>query len=360
MTGLPPRSRILVVDDDPTAHEIISAILEREDYELHFADNGPAALEQMGRLQPQVVCCDMMMPEMSGIEVCSYLKADPATRHVPVIAVTALDSREFLADILAAGADDFVAKPIQANELRARLRSMIRISRQYELLEAALRLRSDLTYMLVHDLRGPLAGMQLALDLVRLDPLTRRQEDAVETLEGGGERLQRLIHDLLVMGRIEAGRLPLKRTTVPVARLLERAVGNRRPVAESHGLLLECRCGPGSEEPVSMDVSLMERVIDNLLANAIKFSPPGGRIVAEAGVTGSECLVEVVDEGIGVPPELSDCIFEKYQVGGLHPGVLQIGLGLAFCKLVVEAHEGRVEYRPNQSRGSVFSVRWPL
>ena len=354
----PPR--ILIIDDDPTDHELISAILGREGYELRFASSGPIGLEEVARISPQVICCDVMMPGMTGIEVCARLKSNPATRQIPVIAVTALDSREFLAEILAAGADDFVGKPIQPGELRARLRSMLRISRQYELLESALRMRADLTYMLVHDLRGPLSGMQLALDLLRLDPLTPRQGAAMETLEGGGERLQRLIHDLLVMGRIESGCLPLQRTRAPLVPLLERAVASRRPIAESHGLVLECLPGPEAGIEVSIDVPLIERLLDNLLSNAMKFSPAGGRIVVRAMVSGEECRLEIADEGIGVPPELSACIFEKYEVGRIHPGVVQIGLGLAFCKLVAEAHGGGVAYRPNAPRGSIFSVKWPL
>ena len=357
-SAAPPR--ILVIDDDPTAHELISAILEREGYELRFAADGPGALEGVARISPQVICCDMMMPGMTGIEVCCRLKSNPATRHIPVIAVTALDSREFLAEILAAGADDFVGKPIQPGELRARLRSMLRISRQYELLESALRLRADLTYMLVHDLRGPLSGMQLALDLIRLDPLTPRQVEAMETLEGGAERLQWLIHDLLVMGRIEAGCLPLQRSRVALVPLLERAVASRRPIAESHGLLLEYLPGLEAVIEVSIDVPLIERLLDNLLSNAMKFSPAGGRIAVRAVVRGEECRVEIADEGVGVPPELGDGIFEKYEVGRLHPGVVQIGLGLAFCKLVAEAHDGGMGYRPNPPRGSIFSVKWPL
>jgi len=359
MAGNPKPPRLLVIDDDPTAHEIASAILEREDYELHFAACGSSALEVIPHLAPQVICCDMMMPEMSGLEVCRRLKADAATRHIPVIALTALDSKEFLGDILAAGADDFVGKPIQAWELRARLRSMMRISRQYEELEAALQLRADLTYMLVHDLRGPLSGMHLAVDLVRLDPLTPRQDEAMRTLEGGGERLQRLIHDLLVMGRIEAGRFPLKRTEVPLGSLLQGAAAQRRPVAESHEVRLECLAGPGDDMPVSMDVPLVERVADNLLANALKFSPPGSRVAARATVAEGECIIEIADQGSGVPPEWSAAIFDKYEIGILRPGVVQTGLGLAFCKLVAEAHGGRMEYRPNRPVGSIFSMRWP-
>ncbi len=359
--------RVLVIDDSSSAHEVMAGLLHAEGYELHFAFGGNQGLEMAALLLPQAICCDLMMPEISGLEVCTRLKADAATRHIPIIMVTALDSKEVLAQALAAGADDFVTKPIHSLELRARLRSMVRISRQYHELEEALRLRTDLSHMVVHDLRGPLSGLLLSAEMIRIEPLSPQQSESLTRVELAGERLNQMLFDILAIGQIEAGKLPLRRTLAPLGELFTTALKNFSPLAASRHLKLRNGAAGGApvEKPISMDRSLVERVIDNLLTNALKFSPAGGTIVLSGGATPEGGgVIEVADEGPGVPSALRERIFEKFEIGELHPQAAQIGLGLAFCKLVAEAHGGRIAVRPNQagrpgkSAGSVFTFSW--
>jgi len=145
---------ILIVDDDSSARDTLEALLFQEGYDLFFAANGQEALERIDDVNPDVILLDVMMPGMDGFQVCQVLKTGPNWRHVPIILVTALDSREDMVRGFDAGGDDFVSKPIDGLELRARVRSMLRIKRQYDLLEAqrrelqeTLHLRSKLAWV---------------------------------------------------------------------------------------------------------------------------------------------------------------------------------------------------------------------
>lgn len=133
---------ILVIDDEERVFDVIEGLLIREGYQLTYAPSGPAAIQQMDALQPDVILLDVMMPQMDGIEACRQIKANPNWKHIPIIIVTALTSKADLARSLEAGADDFISKPINSLELRARVRSMLRIKIQYDALAATLRLRT--------------------------------------------------------------------------------------------------------------------------------------------------------------------------------------------------------------------------
>src|SRR6476469_4203935 len=133
---------ILIIDDEESIFEVIEGLLYREGYELTYIDSGKEALNRIDEIQPDVILLDLMMPEMDGIETCKLIKSNERWRHIPIIMVTALSSKEDLARSLNAGADDFVSKPINSIELRARVRSMLRIKLQYDALSATQRLRT--------------------------------------------------------------------------------------------------------------------------------------------------------------------------------------------------------------------------
>jgi len=166
------RSQILIVDDDPNARDTLEALLIQEGHDLVTASNGQQALDVLNDLAPDAILLDVMMPGMDGFEVCQRIKADERWRHIPVILVTALDSKEDLVRGLDAGADDFVSKPVNGTELRARVRSMLRIKGQYDLLEKQ---RQELE-----------ATLHLKEELERV---TARRLEELELLHGVGLRL---------------------------------------------------------------------------------------------------------------------------------------------------------------------------
>jgi two-component system, sensor histidine kinase and response regulator len=349
-------ARILVADDDDSARATIKALLFKQNHELHFARNGPEALDMMSEITPDVILLDVMMPEMDGYEVCRQLRAHKQWRHIPVIMVTALDGRDEMVRGLDAGADDFLTKPVSGPELQARVRSMLRIKRQYDELLALLNLREDLSKMLVHDMRSPLATILLYSQLLQHKIAATEHARYLEPIKIETQRLESFINDLLILAKLEAGRLILNRSETDANELLQLALRRHRPIAESRGLKTEIETAP-QPLPISVDSNLFERLLDNLLSNAIKFTPEGRQItlrVTAAG-DGNRIMFQVIDEGPGIPYERRDLIFNKFEVIN-QKDRRHIGLGLTFCKMIAEAHGGRISVEDNPPQGSIFSV----
>ncbi|NJN22789.1 MAG: response regulator, partial [Leptolyngbya sp. RL_3_1] len=170
--------QLLIVDDQSENFKVIEVLLSRESYELSYVSSGQAALQYLQLHRPDVILMDVMMPEMDGYALAQQIKDHREWQHIPVIAITALSDSEDLERCLAAGADDFISKPVDGVELRARIRAMLRIRRQYERLHYLVDLQDDLAHMMVHDLRSPLTSIAMStsvLDRVVSEPLPQKQ-----------------------------------------------------------------------------------------------------------------------------------------------------------------------------------------
>ncbi|MFP4299128.1 MAG: response regulator [Spirulinaceae cyanobacterium] len=348
---------ILVVDDEPHGFDVIEALLFREGYNLHYASNGFAALEYLETTRPDVILLDVMMPEMDGLEVCQRLKSNKAWQHIPVVMVTALSSKEDLGRCLDAGADDFISKPITGIELRARVRSMLRIKQQYDALTAALQLREDLSHSVVHDLRNPITSITLAVEILNSTGLNPKQSRKVEQIGRSVQQLRSMTDQLLVLAKADAGKMLLNRQPLPLEDLITDAIANFDAIAQAKKIHLKYA---RSQSPtLALDRDLMGRTLENLLANAIKFSPAESEIAIALHPQDSVTAIVITDQGKGITPELQQAIFERYEVGQIMPGIQQTGLGLAFCKLIVEAHDGKIWVENNHPQGAIFTIQLP-
>ncbi|MCA9925566.1 MAG: response regulator, partial [Anaerolineales bacterium] len=230
--------QILIVDDEPSARKTIEMLLLREGYSMQFAGNGPEALSKLEHLPPDVILLDVMMPGMDGFEVCRVIKQSSEWQHIPIILVTALDSKRDLARGLDAGADDFLQKPFNSLELRARVRSMLRIKRRHDELEAALRLREDLSNMIVHDIRSPLSSILIYCDLLENFVSDVTGHDYLDTVREETNRLSAFLTDMLMMAKMEDGKLVLVPSEVDINALVQSALEGYRSMARLKGLEL--------------------------------------------------------------------------------------------------------------------------
>ncbi|MBD1909319.1 MULTISPECIES: hybrid sensor histidine kinase/response regulator [unclassified Leptolyngbya] len=360
----PTPPSILVVDDEPSGAAVIQALLHREGYRMTYRDSGEKALAEMEAIAPDLILLDVMMPGLNGIEVCDRLKSDSQWQHIPIIMVTALSSKEDLANALETGADDFITKPVNGVELRARVRSMLRIKQQYDALKATLQLREDMSDMVVHDLRNPTAKILLSSELLLLAGLSGKEMERVQMIGAAARSLNSLINDLLLMAKMDAGKLILHASWFDLNALLRNITTDLQEVLNQRNLRLETEI-PNTEHTILADQNLLHRLIDNLMSNAIKFSPRNSTITLRvewlSGAASEDgkpiqVRIEVADEGPGVKEELRQQIFKKYEIGESASGVTQIGLGLAFCKIVAEAHGGRIFVENNMPRGAIFTV----
>ncbi|MBP0017034.1 MAG: hybrid sensor histidine kinase/response regulator [Cyanobacteria bacterium SBLK] len=360
---------LLVVDDDPANFYVIEALLFTEGYELTALESGRETLEWLDRHPlPDLILLDVMMPDMNGIEVCQYLKRQEKTQNIPILIVTALDAKEDMAACLEAGADDFLSKPVNGVELKARVRSLLRIKEQQDALKIALenqaaiaQLREDMASMIVHDFRNPLHSILVGCELLKKTDLQPRQLRQVSNIDIAHKRLLNMTDDLLVMSKFEAGHLQLNIEGFDICTLAREIIVSWEPLAQRKTIQLDLDAPQSGT--VNADANLLHRAIDNLLSNAIKFSfsetTVTVRIEADES-TPDRVKICVIDCGMGVEEDVRQQIFQKYNIGTSIQGVCQLGLGLAFCKMVIEAHGGELSVSDNSPQGAIFTIALPV
>ena len=226
----------------------------------------------------------------------------------------------------------------------------------YDDIARAEAMRDNLTAMLVHDLRTPLTGLLGPLQMLEaqmLGPLDETQKEVVHISNQSGQRLLGMVNALLDVSKMEAGEFTIHRQSVEVEPLLARVVQAARPVDSKDSAPIALNC---NVQLVDADPDLLERILINLLGNALKFTPPTGQITLSAVPEGARARFAVRDSGPGIAPEFQAKIFEKFgQVENRAKGhKFSTGLGLTFCKLAVEAHGGRIGVQSEVGQGATF------
>jgi len=366
---------LLVVDDNEENRDVLARRLQKQGHWAVTAPGGQEALEALAEQPFDLVLLDIMMPEMDGYEVLSRIKNNPQTQRLPVIMISALDEMDSVVRCIEMGAADYLPKPFNPTLLRARVGASLRekrardrelrytaeLAESYRKLQELERLRDDLTYMIVHDLRTPLTSLLSGLQTVPLvGDLNEIQTEMVEIAVDGGRTLLGMINDLLDVEKMEQESVPLEMTPLTAGGLIERAAAQVVLLAQSSGLTL-AREAPLDLPPFPGDEDKLRRTIINLLGNAIKFTPVGGTITAAAELGEGVVLFSIRDTGEGIPPEAFERIFEKFgQVENRKAGrKMSTGLGLTFCKLAVEAHGGRIWVESLPGQGSAFFFTIP-
>jgi signal transduction histidine kinase len=347
---------ILVIDDEPDNFDVIETLLDNQDYQLHYAPSGQQAIHRLHTFQPDVILLDVMMPDLDGMEVCRRIKSDSQWQPVPIIMVTALTAKEDLAECIAAGADDFISKPVNGIELRARVQAMLRMKQHYDNLQSLLNLREDMVNMIVHDLRNPLSSIVLSNEILQLPGLSpQQQQRKLDQITLASQQMQSLIDSLLIMAKLESGKMVLNYTELDLRALCISTLADFEAIALQKNLNLVSDLPPPGGM-IKADAPIFRRVLDNLLSNAIKFSPSNSQVTLKAEYLTAGAKLQVVDSGSGVPEKLRQSIFEKYEIGKRMPEVSQIGLGLAFCKMAIEAHHGTIRVEDNHPHGTIFTI----
>lgn len=366
---------VLIVDDLPANIRLLAGILKIEGFEVTTAQSGAAALELLRERVPDVVLLDIMMPEMDGFEVCARIRGEAATANLPVVMVTALQETPDRVRALEAGADDFLTKPVEEVEVVARIRSLVRAKRERDALEEAYRavkraesLRDSLAEMLVHDLRTPLTTMLASLDLLQTGatgPLAPVQQQVTDMCMRGTRHLLCLVNELLDIAKLESGEMKLHAENLVAAEVVAEARSHVEAQAKEAGITLEVEIPPAMPT-LWADGDLLCRVLINLLGNAVKFAPSGSAVRVKVEIKGkgeaAALLFSVRDNGEGIAPEDQGRIFEKFgQAQSRREGRRHsTGLGLTFCRLAVEAHEGKIWVQSARGQGSTFWVSLPL
>ena len=375
------RPLILVVDDHADMRAYLMRLLA-DDSRVVPACDGAEALEKVRRLRPALVLADIMMPVMSGHDLLKAMRADDALRTIPVILLTARAGTEARVESLEAGADDYVCKPFNEEELVARVKNQLRIHRQEreletkanelqdlysrlelanaELREASLR-KSEFVSIVSHDLRAPLTAISGFVDNLLEGiggPLTEKQRRSLDRIKANVDRSVRMLNDLL---DLERGRISFQPKDLAIANLADTLVDSLQPLARDKSLSL-CTNIQNRDLLVHGDPARLSQVIQNLIQNACKFTPPEGEVRLDIVPDGTGfAQVCVSDTGCGIPPDELPRVFEKFYRGTSTSGEARgAGLGLAIAKHFVELHQGRIWVESAPLQGSRFYFTIPL
>ena len=369
---------ILVADDIPANVELLLDQLNSLGYETITAVDGPSAVAAAFEKHPDLCILDVSMPagdlgvddRSTGFEVCRRIKRDPRTSRIPVIFVTALNDTNDRVRGIEAGGDDFLTKPHNRLVLGARVRSLLKLKAATDALEDSLRklrelekVRDDLMKMIVHDLKTPLTSVLATLEMLAdgdFGEVTTMQKAAIGDAETKSEDLLALIDDILEVARIEEANISLTLAPMAPGALLAELVHEWAHRFQQEGTTTSVSVA--DDAPVfSGDKGLVKRVFSNLIQNAITHSSRPVHIELSARRAGKGVLFTVSDNGPGIPPEYHDLIFRKFGQVEMprSPRTRSSGLGLTFCKLVVERHGGRIWVKSTEGQGSAFYIELP-
>ena len=362
---------VLVVDDDANNRDVLSRRLTWQGHDVRIAGTGRDALQMMGEAAFDLVLLDIMMPDMDGYEVLGHIKSDERLRHIPVIMISALSELQSVVRCIEAGAEDYLAKPFNPTLLKARIGACLEKKRgrdretilyeqlqsNYKKLQEVEKLRDDMRNMIVHDLRTPLSAVIIGVEMLeKFGELNETQRELMAIAAGGGKTLLGMINDLLDVEKMESGTTQLQYQELSAAALVAGAVEQVASLAGDGQVVLVTEIGTDLAL-FSGDQNKLSRTLVNLIANAIKFTP-AGTVTISASSDDEGMRFAIRDTGQGIPPEAFERIFEKFGQLDSHSKV-GTGLGLAFCKLAVEAHGGRIQVESTPGVGSTFSFTIP-
>jgi len=360
---------ILMVDDTPANLELLSGMLKGRGYDVRAALSGKLALQAVRGEPPDLILLDINMPEMDGYEVCEKLKSDGISKDIPVIFLSVLSETMDKVKAFGTGGVDYITKPFQIEEVEARVATHLELRRQkrqlqenFDRLTELEKLRDSMVHMIVHDLRHPLTGIYAYLQLVSKNAdhtLSAEHSRCIGESMKAAIQMIGMICDLLETSRMEAGEAKLRLAECDLSPILEAGISGLKPLFINREMRFT---PPESPALVLADREIILRVIQNLLANALKFTRDGGLISLSIGLAGGSVRVSVKDTGPGIAPEYRLKIFEKFGRVELAAGHQQYsaGLGLAFCKLAVEAHGGSIGVDTEEGKGSTFWFELPV
>ena len=370
--------RILVVDDDPVNFEVIETLLDRYNYQLHYASDGKSAISVLDHVRPDLILLDVMMPEINGVETCKKIRATPQWETIPIIMVTALDNTLILSHCLAAGANDFVAKPINSIELQARILSMLRIKQQYDdiqnlsalqaetvsfLQETLDELRGNLARSLSHELNTPINGILGTLSLLD-DDLAEMTIDEIKEILGwtqtSARRLEGLTQKFLIYLELELKNSSTQTQsptawTFPGEKLVQDISSLAQQLGRSTDLTYEFETGHvlGLERYLSI-------VLRELLYNAFKFSQPGTPVKVIGRIRQERLELIVQDFGRGMTAEQTAKIGAFMQFDRQLYEQQGVGIGLRIVNKIVEQQNGTFELVSQVSEGTTVEISLPL
>lgn len=356
--------KVLVVEDSDSTRFNLCVMLYQQMFQVVDVRDAEAAVEVLEKEDDiQLVIVDYLLPGMDGIELTKLVRTKHSKDEVAIIGISKADDPMLTAKFIKSGANDFIFKPFNDEEFICRVNLTVEIQTNIWELREANRVKNQFLGMAVHDLRSPIGGIKGVSELLLENlcgELNEEQHELIGDIHRASETMNDMVTDLLDISVIEAGKLDLKKKKGNLVELLEQRMRVKSISAKQKSIILLTDFQDVPE--FVFDHRRIEQVIDNLLTNAIKFSPPGGAIDITLSMKRDEAQLCVRDYGQGVPADEMGLLFISFQKTSVRPtaGETSTGLGLPIVKKIVEAHEGRVWCESVYGEGAAFFFALPL
>lgn len=356
-------SLILVVDHELMNIQVVGTLLLKHGHNVIAASSGPDALEKLHSVRPDLILLDVMMPGMTGFELCTILQASPDTRDIPIIFLSDAADKGLVIEALQHGGVDYITKPFHDMELLTRVDLHSNLLRTRQRLTTLVEEKNRLMEIVAHDLKNPLSGIQFAAQMLseKSDHSDPKQELLFESIRDSASRAFEIISGLLETPALSAVKSSIRSQPVCLKENAIKAVKGFEQHLRSKEIKLHFHSAEDSIMVLGENRTLL-CCLENLVSNAIKFSPKGARVSIKitSAAAGGEFRID--DEGPGIKENEVDCLFRKFTRLSARPtaGEASTGLGLHIVHELIEAMQGTVFHEKSPLGGASFRVRLPL
>lgn len=356
-----PQKKILAVDDDSIDIENLRRLLGK-DYDLQTATTGEQALGTATDFRPDVILLDNMMPGIDGAEVCRQIRADAHLRHTKIIMVSGKSMVSERIEAYRAGADDYIIKPFDKDELLAKIRVHLRLKSVEELDQ----FKSDVLTLLSHEARTPLNSLlgpaEMLMSEDQMDPEERKL--LVEMVYTAAKRLHHFFENAMLLSALKSGKWPFHPAPVNLCDIIHEAIAETADCAARRNVKIEEQFSPedsNNDGPnASLDRKEIVRVLTAILDNAVRFSPQNGKVSISVFSDDASAMVSVSDQGEGIDSDYLPYVFEEFSEPDIDHHSRGQGLSLAIARQIVQQHGGTISVESTKGAGSTFTIQLPI
>ncbi|MGD1910988.1 MAG: sensor histidine kinase [Rivularia sp. (in: cyanobacteria)] len=353
------QDKILAVDDIYDNLLAVEAILSEDNYEITIEEDSKKALALVEESPPDLILLDVMMPDIDGYEFTRRIRQNSALPFIPILLVTAYDESSVV-EGLDAGADDFIRKPINLDELQARVRSLLRLKHSIDERDRMAQLRLDFVSRFAHDLKIPLAASNRILQLMvdgQFFNVTPELREIIDNMIDSNSDLLAMVQNMLEVYKFEADCKTFNFSKCDLHNLVQSVTQELTPLAQAKGLCLNLDITERNSLETWGDRIELRRVLTNIIGNAIKFTDTGS-VSVYLKVNGDDAAIEIEDTGTGISQEEQAKLFERFLQGkNKRSGS---GLGLYLSRCIIESHQGKISVNSELGKGSLFTIKLPV